>query len=334
MGRRSVWSDASVIELTKQFAPAADEVWRLQRDDDPECRWFRRAVRGKPDVIHGSMQGTYVLTPRGKLLGRINSSNPASVSKVLAGALDKWHALPEIERRAPKAELQSVHRWADSYPERGLALQRYARDIGVDPTQAAKAPVNLDAVWFSADEVDGWLPELRVGAQRAVSERIVDRLAQVALVDNVRGQTLPFARVELGDCALQSVVLAIRGPKIDLQISGSTYAEAKGPWVNGDNYWKPSREWPRSMSTRVFGLATFDRDAKQFSQFELVAIGEGRGRTAFNGRRNAEPDATRRVGFLLQLAPRHYRVAPTFINMYGAKWVTPPPPAQRKPGKE
>jgi len=35
-----------VIAASASFAPAADEVWRLQRDDDPECRWFRAAARG------------------------------------------------------------------------------------------------------------------------------------------------------------------------------------------------------------------------------------------------------------------------------------------------
>jgi hypothetical protein len=178
------------------------------------------------------------------------------------------------------------------------------------------------------------LPELREGAERAVSKRIVDRLAQVALVDKVRGQTLPFARAELNECSLRSVVTGIRCAEVDIQISGATRAEAKGPWLNGNNYWKPNREWPRSMSTRLFGLATFDRETRRFSKFELVAIGEGSGRTAFNGRRNSGPEETHRIGFALQLAPGRYRVAPTFINMYGAKWVLVPPPPPQRPGKE
>ena len=325
VGRRSVWSDERVIELAKQFAPAADEVWRLQRDQDPECRWFRQAVSGKPDVIRGSMQGTYVLTPKGKLLGRRNSTNPNSVLAMLEKALAAWQALPANEREAPKTELQATHRWEDSFPERGLVLQRFARDIGDDPEAAKKAPVNLDAVWFAGDELAGWIPERKVGATRQVSDRIANRLAQLVFVDNVRGQTLPYARSELGRSDLQSEVVAVRDGEVDLKISGTTFAEAKGPWVNGDNYWKPKREWPRSMRTRVSGTATFDHQAKKFSRFEVVAIGVSTGRTTFNGRRNDGPDRARRIGFLLRLAPDDYQVAPTFINMYGAKWVSLPP---------
>lgn len=334
MGRRSVWSDERVIQLAKQFTPAADEVWRLQRDDDPECRWFRNAVRGKPDVINGSMQGTYVLTPKGHLLGRINSPNPDRVMAMLTKSLEAWSELPASERTGPAVELQSTHRWEDSYPEGGLVLERFARDIGSDPTLAAKAPVNVDAVWFSAHEAKGWLPELRVAAIGNVSEDVVDRLARVVFVDNVRGQTLPFAHAELEQCAMSSKVLAIRGSLVDLEISGSTQADAKGPWVNGNNYWKPTREWPRSLRTRLFGLATFDRETEQFTHFELVATSEGKGRTAFNGRRKEGPETTRRIGFLLRLAPKGYRVAPTFINMYGTEWVVQPPAARIKPGQK
>lgn len=322
-----------MITLAKSFAPAADEVWRLQRDDDPECRWFRQAVRGKPDAVRGSMQGTYVLTPKGRMLGRLNSANPDRVLAMLTEALEAWRALPASERAAPEARLRSSHRWEDSYPEGGLVLERYARDIPSDPEQPPIPPVNRDAVWFTAREAKGWLPELRVGAKAVVNKRIVDRLARLVFVDNVRGQTLPFARTELGECRLDSEVLAIRGSEVVIQITGGTRANALGPWVNGDNYWKPKGEWPRSMQARVFGLATFDRDAGQFTHFELVAAAAGKGRTAFNGRRRLERDATLSIGFLLRLAPASYRVAPTFVNMYGTKWVVPPPAESRRQPK-
>ena len=98
--------------MTKNFAAAADEVWRLQNDDDPECRWFRTAVRGKPDAVSGSMQGTYVLTPRGQLLGRLNSNNPTQVLAMMKRALTAWGELSDDARSAPEGNrLSSVHRW-------------------------------------------------------------------------------------------------------------------------------------------------------------------------------------------------------------------------------
>jgi hypothetical protein len=235
--------------MTSKFACAADEVWRLQRDDDPECRWFRTAVRGKPDAIGGSMQGTYVITPRGRLLGRINSANPDAVAKVLTKALASWQAMSDAERSgaidfAPKP----THRWEDSHPTEGLVLERFARDLADSPSEPARAPVNRDAVWFSAEEAKGWLPELRVGAATNVTPRLIERLARFALVDNVRGQTLPFARAELQGCGLRTKVTAVRDSEIDIEITGHCKAAAKGPWLDIDNYWKPKREFPRQRA--------------------------------------------------------------------------------------
>jgi len=282
-------------------------------------------VRGKPDTVRGSMQGTYVLTAKGKLLGRRNSANPDTILAMLNDALAKWRELPADERAAPTKQLRSTHRWEDSYPEGGLILERFARDIGKDPQQPQQKPVNRDAVWFELGEAEGWLPEFEVGKRMAVTERIVDRMARVVFVDNVRGQTLPFARVELHGCKMHSEVVAVRDNLVDIQITGNTSASAKGPWLNGDNYWKPKREWPRTMQTSIFGHATYDRGTRRFTKFELVATGTRTGRTAFNGRSKEEPQSTHGIGFLLRLAKPSYRVAPTFVNMYGAKWVVPPP---------
>lgn len=324
-GRRSVWSDERVIKLTAKFAPAADEVWRLQRDDDPECTWFRTAVRGKPDAINGTMQGTYVLTATGKLLARVNSANADHVLKVLHKALKAWDELPASERKADQgAAPRAIHRWEDSYPENGLVLERFARDIGDNPSDQPIAPINRDPIWFSDKEALGWLPEAIVGASTDVATICVERLARVAFVDNVRGQTLPFVHSELQDCAIRSEVLAIRGTLIDIQMQGSTSAIADGPWRGEENYWKTNREWPRRLSTRLFGKATFDRDSGRFTAFELVATGNRQGRTTFNGRHRETKDSSHAIGFLLRLAAPSYRIAPTFINVYDAPWVKMP----------
>ena len=58
--------------------------------------------------------------------------------------------------------------------------------------------------------------------------------------------------------------------------------------------------------------------------FELVALGTRRGRTAFNGRAREEAASMHRIGFALRLAPAEFRVAPTFVNVYDADWVTHP----------
>ena len=205
----------------------------------------------------------------------------------------------------------------------------FVRDIGDNPRDPQRAPVNRDTVWFSGQELQGWLPDAKTGAEADVSPRLLERLARFVFVDNVRGQTLPYARAELQGGGLRSKVLAIRGSFVDIEITGHSKATAKGPWIDDDNYWKPNGEFPRFLSCEIFGNATFDRDTERFTSFELVATGERQGRTTFNGRAKDEPDSIHQIGFLLQLADESYRVAPTFINMYGVKWVAGP---KRKSG--
>lgn len=313
-----------MVELAQQFVPAADEVWRLQNDAGAECVWFRQAVRGRGDPSRGTMQGIYVLTPGGQRLGSLNSLNPDAVLGVLNKALESWAALSPEQRRVDGRALPSPeHRWEQSCPDDGLVLERYARDIAAEPSIEPARPVNRDAIWFTADEARLLLPgELAPGATTE-APAIARRMARLALVDNVRGQTLPFAPEEV-EGTLRSEVLSLDGSRVTLQLSGSTRAVAPGPWSGGDNYWKPRRDWPRRVETDLLGSAVYDRAAGRFVSFELVALGWRKGRTGLNGRSREKGEEARRIGFLIRLAPEGWRVAPTFINVYDADWVVQP----------
>jgi len=272
------------------------------------------------------MQGTYVLTPRGRCIGRINTRNVDAVVAMLERALTQWGELGAEERLPPTAAtFAPVHRWENSYPADGLILERFARDIGTDPTAEPRQPVNSDTVWFTRDEARSLLPtKLEVGAETEVPAAIGRRLARLSLVDNVRGQTLPFAASEVADSTMKAAITEMADETIELRISGSTRAVSEGPWLGGDNYWRPKREWPRWIHNRLHGRATFDVSTGRFTAFELIALGERQGRTTFNGRHREDADTTYRIGFLLQLAPEHWRIAPTFINVYDADWVIHP----------
>jgi hypothetical protein len=314
-----------VIAACADFAPAADEVWRLQRDEDPECRWFRQAVRGAPDPVAGSMQGTYVLTPDGALLGRLNSTDPDRVLAMLTRALEAWRALPDVGRAPSSAPgLVPRHRWEDSYPADGLALERFARDVGSAPSEPPARPVNRDTVWFDQRELSGFVPHRgEVGAARDVDAALIERLARFAFVDNVRGQTLPFSRAALRETRLRSEVSAIEDGVWSLRLWGETVAQTAGD-EPGQGYWRSKRPWPRSLRARVAGEAKWDPAAGRFVQFDLVAVGTRRGRTTFNGRGREEVDSEHGIGFLLRIAPTGDRVAPTFVNLYDVPWVKTP----------
>ena len=109
-----------------------------------------------------------------------------------------------------------------------------------------------------------------------------------------------------------------------LEIHGQTRVDSPGTWsYEEDNNWRPRPEqsWPHGISTRISGRAVFDRSRRAFTDFELIAIGERHGRTIMQARGSADPSP---IGFVCELAPATWRVAPTFINVYDVPWVREP----------
>ena len=335
MGRRSVWSQPEVIEAASQFVVAADETWRLQRGDDPECRFFQRVVAGGHyRAKGGTRQGIYMCAPSGELLGSLNVLDGDRVVEALRLALGRWRALPEEARWLDDpGTIAPAHRWEWSYPEDGLVLTSVRRDLPeTGPTTTERDRWNRDPVWFSADEARGWLPaDLSVGSRSEVTPGVLERLVCFHLVDNARGQTLPFFPGDMEDARLDSAVTAVDGALVHASLRGRVRAVSDGVWKHGDNDWKVSGEHPRGVDLQLRGSLSYDSDMERFVAFELVAIGERWGTTPHNGRRG-QPERNA-IGFVFDLDTRSARVAPAFIDLYDADWVQRPAGgSQRGPG--
>jgi len=318
-----------VRELVKQFVPATDEVWRLQNDDEPECRFFRKTVLGNEAPTRGSMQGTYVFAPSGKLLARLNSNNSDAIAELLEKAWSKWEKLPASERQLLDPDsVEPGFRFEQLYPKAGLVLRRTARDLpalGKDQKIQAGKRFNRDAIWLSADEAHSLLPKtLELGQRQQLPAQLTKRFACLVFVDNVRGQTIPYHPSEDRDSSLWAEVEAIQGTTVTIKFSGQTAAFAKGPWLfKGKTVWDPpqERQYSHSISIQVLGNATYDTAAKKFIAFELLALGTRSGRTINNGRATLDPSG---VGFACELAPLGWTIPPTFIDVYDVEWASPP----------
>jgi hypothetical protein len=334
-GRASVFSDPRVLAAARDFLPAADVVWRLQRGGDAECLFFQRAVNGgEPITDNGTRQGIYVMSPSGRVLARVNSLDADRVLTMMADGLAAWKELPAAERRLdPAALLDGEERWEGSRPEKGLILERLVRDLppvgGPQGERAAKW--NRDSLWFSQAEAK----ELVAAAQaasglapaddegwRAAPESFTRRLASFTLVDNVYGQCIPF---DAGD--LEEVVVEVRatiqdGTMLALQLRGRTMAREDGAWTLGDNLWTPRNLHDHAMQTVLLGDALWDVQDETFQAFEMVALGRRSGFTELNSRRfRPEPGG---IGFLIRLDRRAWSPAPTFMALYEADWVRKP----------
>ena len=276
----------------------------------------------------GTRQGIYVCSPSGILLSSINSLKPDDVLTMIQTGLDNWNTLPLSDRDIPNDfSLKARHRWENSYPESGMVLKLSKIDLISDPPNQLERSDrwNRDFVWFNKDEVTQWIPENpQKGDIYSLPDFISDRLFCFHLVDNTRGQTLPFAPEEIKESHMEIEVKNINSNSIDIKISGNSNAVSRGPWLFGDNDWTPNYELDHGISTNLLGYATYNSSLKEFSTFEIVSIGYRKGRTQNNGRQNS-PDSGY-IGFYFTLAKDipSERIAPAFVDIYNADWIMQP----------
>ena len=286
------------------------------------------ANKGHYRRVGGTRQGIYVCSPSGILLNSVNSLNPDDVLKMIEIGLDKWNSLPLSDRQVlndfePKAR----HRWENSYPENGMVLNLSKIDLFTDPPLQSERSDrwNRDYVWFNKDETRLWLPENpQKGDIYNLPDILSDRLFCFHLVDNTRGQTLPFAPQEIKESLIEIEVQDLRNSSIQIKITGNSKAVARGPWLFGENDWTPNYELDHGISTNLLGYATYDLKFEKFTKFEIVSIGKRNGKTKNNGRQNS-PD-TGYIGFYFTLAENKSldRIAPAFVDVYNADWIIHP----------
>ena len=139
-----------MIELTKQFVLATDEVYALNIGKGPEALFFQSfAAKGFAGMRQGqTQQGYYYITATGELLFSDNSRDPKRVLQGMRTALAKWKELPREKRvraEAPDKNLKGRERGEDLYPKDGLVLRMAIRDLGdARAFGEIKHPVNFD----------------------------------------------------------------------------------------------------------------------------------------------------------------------------------------------
>ena len=304
-------------------------MWRLQRVQDLDATFFQEmANKGHYQTAGQTRQGIYVCSPNGKLLSSINSLNADDVLKSIMNGLEKWNGLSASERQLPSDQtLKPLHRWENSYPDQGLVLTSANADLVTDPPfQTNRSDrSNMDHVWFSKSEARQWLPDdPKEGDVYDLPDNLANRLFCFHLVDNVRGQTLPFAPQEIKKSNLQIEVQGRNQSNVRIKIRGYSKAVAKGEWLLGKNDWTPTYPLDHSMKTEMLGKATFDLSLNRFMEFEMVAIGKRYGKTQNNSRNNS-PDSSY-IGFLFTLAESRAseKIAPAFVDIYNADWIVKP----------
>jgi hypothetical protein len=317
-----------VVQLASKFVPAADEVFRLQSGSDAECKLFQKIGEqghygGRPGTTR---QGTYAATPSGVLLASINSNDPARIADMLERALAKWEKLGRAERLSsddPQTKLAAVKRPERLYPQGGLVLHVYSRDLPREsPGKGWRGNAwNQDYAWFTKKEARQIVPaKVEVGQQQQMPMALVHRIACAHLIDNVRGQTTPYDDKHVKKAQLSARVTAVDGDVVTLRLEGETRTAAEGNWpVQGNRDRKPGAQ-KRVFEARLLGKATYDLKKERFLTFELLAVGMRWGATQFNVRRDDPGPAPMGVLFTIAGDTPNERVAPAFHYHRSYRW--------------
>ena len=327
MTRRSVWSDARIIERLRSFVPVADEVGHLQRAKDAEGRFFRIIAeqghyRGRTKPTR-TRQGIYAFGPEGTFLGAVNTRSAERMLKMLDGALARWKqraALRKEQPATPRVAPEDARRWEQLRPTDGLILKVYTRDLPREKvTRGWRGKAwNQDVAWFRKSEARRFLPaKPEPGATCTLPGPLADRLMRLYFRDFARGQTPPCPPGSLEKGRLTSRVTRVEGHLVHLALEGEAHVETRGRWAIGGSRDTAPEVRTRGFQGRLLGDATWDLRAQRFTAFRLVALGERWGATKYNGRGD---DAERApIGFAFVLAddePQN-RVAPSRIWSYG-----------------
>jgi hypothetical protein len=337
-GRALVWSDERVRQAAAGFVVATDETWRLQNGDDAECRHFQAMAdqghyghpraEGEPRD-RGTRQGIYACAPSGVLLASINALDADAVLGTIERAQAAWAALPDEQRwLASGVELRPAHRWEWSCPDDGLVLVRTVRELpaDLDPTATPLRPSNRDHAWFSAGEARLLLPEpLEPGRRTTVPPLVVRRLARFHLVDNIKGQTLPFAEPEVSaDSWLASEVVSRDGDAGRAAPDRRDARGGRGPLAHGRRDLEARRRVPARRELRARGPRRLVAVARRLHLLRARGarrvLGLGLAQQPQRGR--PRPD---RLRVHARAAHAAGRVPPAFIDAYDAGWIVRPP---------
>ena len=145
-------------------------------------------------------QGMYSCTAEGTLLASTHTHDPEEFVQFLQTSLNAWsqkcHS-PTDETHAPKTNVPVGQKNPLGYPEDGLVLKMYVRDLPrEDPEQDATRAyfnqpwytkddmVNIDYVWFTKEEMESLLPpNIEIGQRYGFPSSFVQRLARFHLID-------------------------------------------------------------------------------------------------------------------------------------------------------
>lgn len=317
-----MFSNPEVIDLaSEQFIPVAENSSALERQADDKGEFFRHFAEqghyGGRTHPTSTRQGSYAFLADGTFLASVNSTDPEKMAEMMREALDRFARPGELGAPAP-AQLIGTVPEDEGYPADGLVLQATVRDL---PRPAGQPPAdkkwNLDYVWIRRDEMPALVPNpAEPGASRAWPTNIVRRLARFHLRDYVRGEPFNWTEEAIRHAEIASEVVAVEGDHVRLVLTGAVHLEAEVEWVAPED--GATKRYDNGFDARLYGEATWDRAAKAFTAFDLVAAGDRWGTNQYNFRYDDLGPAPLGIAFTLAGSMPSDRTAPHGLRTWRA----------------
>lgn len=291
--------DEQQLKLVKEkFVAVAVDTRPMQHRQDAEGEFYRQLAKQVPTGagFGGASGGEYVITAGGKMLSK------ARVSSFVQG-LAEFNRLPEADRKPQVGELGKIDpKWPLPQPG-GLIVRVYQTRLERDAQDKLRQPAKFrsfnwgcyepgrDSVWLTETEIRSLVPAgLKKGDQVAFPAILGDRIARSALRDlsETNGVTWDQNAVRslqwtlsVEDVSGGLIRLCLKGPvflrndPLPAQVE-CTKALAKRSRA-GERFQAPPSEDETPMpgfDARVLGYLTYDREKREFTQFDIVALGE------------------------------------------------------------
>ena len=295
-----MFSNEEIIKwVKKDFVPVAVSISYLQFQKNREGLMFRKiaeqghyAGRTKPTPTR---QGLYIATIDGRLLASANPTSPIEAMRLMQKGLNAWNrGLKNSAGIFSTASAEPVKAQAVDFPKGGLILRQAVRDLPrPDQPYHRTDEHNFDHVWLTAEEVEAFSPsEAEPGSSYVIPEKIVRRLVRWHLVDQVKGESDSWRPENILEATMRATVTQVKNSEsnsesgsrlIRIKLGGS--AKCAAPATRKVNPFSKFRvNTDRGIEAVITGWLTYDFDAKAFTEFDMLAVGDRWGATIYNFR--------------------------------------------------
>jgi len=280
-----IWSDPEIQKIASEYVCVIEEPfflfppdWMKNPPNPASTKLFKTYAANSPAGTFppktSTHQGLYCMTADGTYLsGKFARQNLKTARKNLSDGLKNWQKITTAQNLQPKSVPTNplAIYGGDDFKKGGLKLQLTYRDLPRGKVQRpgnALFPNPFNLGWYDFTPADARAFLTDSTEKVAIPDSIFQKLVLTQIKDAVRGQNRDWEKGALQEGQLFTQLISTKEHTKTYQLTGSAKISADS----------------RSFSPSFHGIASFDEDTGEFTDFRLIASGQRSGQSQFNGR--------------------------------------------------